>query len=142
MSASLNPATALFIGEAERAKLAALRSLAVARPVDMKVLSSSIRTPAGKAAHRARMTEQSCQLPLAWFVTYSVEHQPGGVARHLSVSLDAGTRVPHPAAVWMIAEEMGFTGSLRECVVWKEELQQGLTVNVMQLVAMADAGNA
>ena len=83
----------------------------------------------------ARMTAQTITLPLSFMVTYSVEiGHPAGRCRHLSVSIEQEGRAPGAEAVWMIAEEFGFYGSLESCTVWLEELRgrQSIAVNVVQ----------
>ena len=90
------------------------------------------------------MTDQSVPIPMAFVVTYSIEYNhPGGrTARHMSMSVMRDGRVPHPAGVWMVCEELGFHGSLRECTVWLEDLSDGgSAVNVVQLLD-AGAGHA
>ena len=133
--------TPLMLGPDEREALVRLRALAEARPVDMSTLERAIATPEGKAHHRIRMTEQTVLIPLAYMVTFSIEtNQPHGTARHMSMSVQKAGRVPTGHAVWMVAVELGFTGSLGECSTWLEELQgHGQAVNVVQYVKAHEA---
>jgi hypothetical protein len=138
------PAGALVIGEPERAKLHALREAAAAAPVHMPDLLVRMKTDEGREAHRDAMTRQSVTIPTRYVVTLSIETgHPMGTARHLSVSSRADGRVPTPEAVWMIAEELGFTGGIRECKVWMEDLSDGgRAVNIAQPVGIGAAGRA
>lgn len=70
-------------------------------------------------------------------VTFSIETgHPIGTARHMSMSSPAAGRVPIPEAVWMAAAELGFTGSIEQCMTWPEQLQgHGVAINVVQPMA-------
>lgn len=126
--------TPLLITEEVRADIRRVIALAETRPVDMTALVKQIATPDGKAEHRARMTEQTIDIPLAFRVTFSIEtNHPCGTCRHMSMSVQRDGRAPNPVGLWMVAEEYGFRGSLRECTVWPEKLQgHGVAINVVQ----------
>lgn len=133
-----------LIGPAERAALADLRERAEAAPVDVLTLRTKLASPKGKAAHMDQMSEQSVMIPDGYLVTYSVEiGHPAGAARHLSMSSEREGKVPHPAAVWMVAKNLGFEGDGIEACdnVWPEKLRGriGVAVNAVQLIATADA---
>ena len=137
--------TPLLLGPDECAALQELRELAAATPVDMPPLLQRLKTGEGKAAHMRQMNAQSIEIPVGYLVTFSIETgHPAGVCRHMSMSSPVEGRVPIPEAVWMVAEELGFSGSLEACAVWLEDLQgHGKAVNVVQpLTAAATAGRA
>jgi hypothetical protein len=129
----MNP---LFIGPHEKQALSELRSLANARPVDIRTLAERLESPDGKAAHKQRMTEQSVLIPASYMVTFSIETgHPAGTARHMSMSVNHEEHVPNPVSLWMVAELLGFVGGLETCICWPEELQgHGLAVNVVQML--------
>lgn len=137
-------AVPLIIGAAEKAQLQQLRELAARYPVEMPGLLARIETVAGKRRHMRQMNRQTIQLPVLFFVTFSIETgRPCGVARHMSMSVKREGRAPVPEAVWMAAEELGFTGSLEACTVWLETLSDGgIAVNVVQPVAGGAAESA
>ena len=54
-------------------------------------------------------------------VVYSIEEQPVGKLRHLSVSIVESARMPSPHAVDMIMKELGFKHEMMKCKVWIEE---------------------
>jgi beta-phosphoglucomutase-like phosphatase (HAD superfamily) len=64
----------------------------------------------------------------------------------MSISSVRRGRVPTPEAAWMVAEELGFEGDLRQCVVWLEDLQRGAerakAVNVVQFINTMAQGRA
>jgi hypothetical protein len=128
--------TPLLIATPEREALALLRGLASEHPVDMTGLEERLKDPVFKAAHMAQMTAQTIDIPAAYQVTFSIEHNhPGGTARHMSMSVQKRGRVPNQYAVWMVAEVLGFTGGLEDCVCWVEDLKgHGKAVNVVQII--------
>jgi hypothetical protein len=135
--------TPLLIGLPEREALTQLRGLAAEHPVDMTHLLKRLKDPAQKAEHMAQMTRQSVAIPMDYLVTFSIElGHPCGTCRHMSMSVGKVGRVPNPQAVWMIAEILGFTGDLNECMTWQEELQgHGMAINVVQPIT-AEGGHA
>lgn len=135
-------ATALIIGVSERQAIADLRERAAASPVNMPDLMARIETPDGKAAHMRQMSAQTVCLPVAYAVTFSIETgHPIGVVRHMSMSVNR--RLPRPEAAWMVAQELGFWGSIKDCTVWREKLQgHGEAVNLVQPIAGSAEGHA
>jgi hypothetical protein len=131
--------TPLMLGPNERAALDSLRELANTRPVDMTVLVEALKHKAGKAAHMLQMTAQTIDIPLDFMVTFSIETgHPIGTCRHMSMSVGKKGRVPHPHAIWMVAEVLGFIDELDTCRCWLEDLQgHGQAVNVVQPVSIA-----
>lgn len=135
-------ATPLVIGPAERAGLAALREYAAERAVYMPRLMEAIKTPEGKARHKARMTGQSMDLPFGFAVTFSIETgHPIGTCRHMSMSSGKPGRLPTPEALMMVATHLGFIGGLDACcAIWIETLEgHGRAVNIVQPVSVATA---
>jgi len=133
--------TPLMIGPGERAALKALRERANRRPVDARTLAARLATPDGKAAHREQMTSQSARIPLAYLVTFRIETgHPKGTFRHMSISVQREGRVPSREGVWLVAQALGFTGTLDDCVTYLENLEgHGDAVNVLQLVTPVEA---
>jgi hypothetical protein len=72
-------------------------------------------------------------------VAFSFEEQPVGLCRHLSVAVAKKGKLPHPAAVEMIAKAFGFTsfppvgGN-----IWIEEYEPGRrAINVVEVAEPA-----
>lgn len=128
---SLRP---LVIGPQEKQALAALATLAAEHPVDMRRLMDATKTGEGKHRHMMQMTMQTIELPVGYSVTFSIEDEhPIGRCRHMSMSVDVAGKLPNPAAVWMVARELGFWGELGDCDgVWPETLRQGEAINLVQ----------
>lgn len=125
---------ALIIGTVEKAALAVLRELAAANPINIDQLKAVLKLPAGKTAHMRQMNRQTVEIPMGFVVALSIEiGHPFGTGRHMSVSVDSRSKVPHPAAVGMIAEELGFVGFPAHCHIWPEQMEhRGAAINVLQ----------
>lgn len=136
--------TPLIIGEPERAALTKLRDLAAEKPVNMQGITERLKLPKAKAQHMKQMTAQTIDIPMDYQVTFSIETgHPAGACRHMSMSVGKKGRVPNQHAVWMVAELLGFVGSLEQCdAIWLEDLKgHGEAVNVVQAI-MATGGTA
>ena len=129
--------TPLVINEEICEQLRALRELAEANPVNVVGLVERLKIPENQKYHTAQMDRQSIEIPLAYMVTFSIEHgHPVGPCRHMSMSVNRRGRVPSPAGLWMVAEKLGFWGGLPDCIaVWAEDLPaHGKAMNVVQPV--------
>jgi hypothetical protein len=128
------------------ADLHKLRDVAARKPVSIPELMRVIKTPRGERMHRERMTAQTVLIPGPWefFVTFSIETgHPSGTCRHMSMSIMRDKRVPHPAAIWMVAAELGFSGGLEACKVWPEDLSdRGVAINLIQPLSVQQAAHA
>jgi hypothetical protein len=129
--------TPLIIDEEVRSQIKACVELAAANPVDMPRLMKLIKDPVKKAHHMAQMTRQTVKIPLAYMVTFSIEHgHPCGPCRHMSMSVNREGRLPNEIGLWMIAQEFGFWGDLRDCdAIFPEDLQgHGHAINIVQRI--------
>lgn len=137
--------TALLIGPEQQRQLAELRIKAAQHPVDVRGLEARLKTAEGKAAHMAFVTTQTLELPRSMLVSFTIETgHPLGTCRHMTVSVMSTERVPHPAAVFMIAAELGFVGDMeKDCLMWPAQLAgHGVGINVLQPVAAVAVGHA
>jgi hypothetical protein len=127
-------------------RLHRLRAFAARRPVDILVVAEMVKHPGPRAQHLKQMTAQTVVIPGPWpfYVTLSFEtNHPGGTMRHMSMSIAREGRVPHPAAVWLVATELGFSGGLESCQSWPEALTDGgAAINVVQPVSVGAGGTA
>lgn len=130
----------LIIDASVRDRLARLRQFASLHPIEMEKVVKEIATPEGLAAHLEHMSTQTTEIPGPWpfYVTFSIETgHPVGTCRHLSMSISRKGRTPSLAAVWMIAEELGFSGGLQACTIWPEDTRDGgNAVNVVQPISV------
>lgn len=134
----------LLLGPNERCQLAQLREQARQHPVDMPTLVEAMRTAQGSRRHRQQMTAQTIAIPTRYYVTFSIETgHPGGACRHMSMSTLADERIPRIEGIWMVAEELGFSGGIDECSLWLEDLSGGgKAVNVVQPISLMAGGRA
>lgn len=130
----------LIISDEVERGLASLRDTAGRNPLDMAWVMEQVKTPAGRKRLDVLMSKYTMLIPgpFPFKVTYSVEQgHPSGTMRHFSMSIRKEGSVPSPEALWMVAEKLGFSGSLRMCMVYMEDATGGgKAVNVVQLLAI------
>ena len=125
------------IAEARRAPLSldAVAAMAKGLPQDKNVYSLSDRQP-----NFITQTAVNVLIPDVFRAAISFEEQPCGLARHLSISVDAAGACPNAAAIQAIARAFGIACGENDYgggTVWIEEFQPGhFAVN---LVAVVDA---
>src|SRR4051812_24326647 len=68
------------------------------------------------------------EIPFGFRCVFTVEEQPQGWSRHLSVSVETRGNLPSIPAVRMLMKEFGFQKPLEECVVY---IEQDAAVNVI-----------
>lgn len=74
----------------------------------------------------------SVLLAIGYRAAISFEYQPSGLHRHLSVSVDEPGKVPHQAAIAMIAKAFGFHEPPWDGA-WLEEFEPGhYALNILQ----------
>ncbi len=101
-------ATALIIGETERAALADLRARAGVQPINVREVVERLRSDAGDRAHRALMDSLSVRIPLDFLVTLCKPASPalqGG--EHVRITAQLGRNRPHMNRVFGVARELG-----------------------------------
>jgi hypothetical protein len=127
---------ALIIGPVEEAKIATLKALAETNVHDAKADMDAV-----PGAVRDGNARQTIALPIGFSVTYTLERQPIGLCRHLSVSVDKRGHVPSPEAVTMILEAFGMSPWEEALNIWVENFGRGeKAINVIEL--SAEAGRA
>ena len=126
---------ALLIGARERAAIADLVAKAVLRPMPLEnVQRAAAHKQKTGDAHAPMNQAATIEIPLGFFVTYTHEEQPGGMCRHMSVSV-AGSRGsgPNPHAVALLMEEFGFKNAFGSAPMWLDTLKNGtLVINVLE----------
>jgi hypothetical protein len=74
----------------------------------------------------------SCSLDFGYRVAFSVEKQPSGWARHISISVDTKNKLPNPGAVQELLPYFGIKKPLEECIIYVEEITSEFSaVNVI-----------
>jgi hypothetical protein len=120
------------------AALKALREKAEANPLteqDMRAMME--RVQAGDFEPHQRLRDQTISLPYGYTVTFTVEWQPIGICRHVSMA-SRPHRMPIPAAMDMMIEHLGFKeGNARD--TWAEHLSDDrIANNLVELVESED----
>jgi len=79
-----------------------------------------------------------CYIPVGFRVAYSIEEQPCGWCRHMSVSVSTKDRVPSIPAVEMLMKEFGFEGTINDQLhVGMEDIGEGhRAVNVLAMIEL------
>jgi hypothetical protein len=122
---------ALIIGAEQRSAIAALLALAEANVTD--VADAQAAAERDIDAYRAWMRQYSIEVPMGYVVTYTHERQSFGVVRHISVSVDDRTMMPHPEAIEMILREFGMVPLKESIKLWVEEFDIGhRAINIVQ----------
>ncbi len=95
----------LVIDKEVKAKIAKVIAYAEKHRI---VLAALEKLKAGVARPLGNNPSLSCQIPMGYRVTFTIEEQPFGWCRHISISVD-GTGWPNPVAVEAIMQEFGFS---------------------------------
>ncbi len=139
----------LIITEAVRFEIWQALARADASPIPSETMRQFATLAAGvrelKLADRApgleRPASEHVEIPIGFRAAISVEEQPAGMVRHLSISVDKVGRMPSEAAVMVIAEEFGMVPPFDGA--WLEEFDPGHhAVNLLKLVVPRPEGVA
>lgn len=126
--------TALLIGQDEVAAIRALREKAAAAPIPLaEMMERAAAFEEGKPT--AGFDDLSIPVPIGYFLTFTIEHQPGAVCRHMSLSVDRAGRMPNTVAIGFVMDALGFINPLDRCAAWVEDLDDGgHAINVVEPV--------
>jgi hypothetical protein len=115
----------LWIGPAQQTAIAELVARAGRDRVSLEDMKRRVQAlqrgiPLPKSYNKAFTID----IPFGFSATYTVEEQPQGWTRHLSVAADRSGRAPHPAAVDMLMREFGFraVGVRQIEILWMEPI--------------------
>jgi hypothetical protein len=119
-------AQVLLIDQRRKARLLALRAYAEANPVTsdkVKLMAEGKLPPVGDSGLF------QAEIPLGYRVVFSIEEQPAGLCRHLSLSVAKHGCLPNPRAIEELMGYLGFRGGIQKCKVWLEHKH---AINVLQ----------
>ena len=72
-------------------------------------------------------------MPFGYRIVYSVENQPSGKVRHLSMSVDEDDKCPNMAAVQETMKMLGFKNDIENCYVKLENISpKRKAINVLE----------
>ena len=107
----------MVIGPETREAMHAVVANAAANPVPLETL---LKLRDGELLPDDVNEGKTLLVPMGFRVVYTHEQQEHGTLRHMSMSISLEGRVPHPDAVRMVMEEMGFVNVLEDCIFWDE----------------------
>jgi hypothetical protein len=114
---------ALILDEKTRAAIGRVVEYARAHPYELEQIHQ-IRD--GTLPPPGDNPEHCCLIPVGFRAAYTLENHPGGLHRHLSVSVDGGPgKMPSVAAVQELMKEFGFKNDLSACYVYTEGVPGG-----------------
>jgi hypothetical protein len=120
---------ALVIDEDTKSQIKDIISFAEKHRRDLSTLK---KTMEGLVPPVGDILGHSMKIYRGYRAVYSIEEQPCGWCRHLSVSVDAEGKLPSIPAVEVLMGEFGFSGTINDCLnVWVEE---NMAVNILQQV--------
>jgi hypothetical protein len=74
-------------------------------------------------------------LPFGYRIVFTIELQPAGKIRHLSISVDEDEKLPNETAVQEIMNLIGFKNELRKCKVHLEDIsEKRKAINVIEII--------
>lgn len=92
----------LIIDNRARAEIQRVITYAQAHPLSIHDVFGMLRHPPGKDPDRG------CVIPIGYSCVFTIEQQPGGLARHLAVAVLGPGRAPNENAVELLMHEFGF----------------------------------
>ena len=72
------------------------------------------------------------ELPFGYRVVFTIEHQPVGNVRHLSMSVDSPDMMPNVESVKAVMEILGFD-SIENCKIYPEDLGSRQAINILEI---------
>jgi hypothetical protein len=111
---------ALIIDETAKAAIAAVCEYADENRIDFKEIQARVAIPDGYSPI-GDDPNHCCYLVDGFKCVFSVEEQPCGWTRHLSISVAAIDKMPHIEAVKLLMPEFGIEKPLDECHIYIEE---------------------
>lgn len=122
----------LIIDETFRNQIQVLVDYAENNPLSMDDLLDTYNkemNPIGEAKEFVLITEYGYR------IVYSIEMQPAGKIRHLSISVNEDGKLPNEFAVREIMNLIGFNNKLEKCIVKLEDISPThQAVNVLEIV--------
>lgn len=98
----------LVLNDAAQSELARIRTFAEENPIPRATLKAMMM---GDHPPPGDYEKWTTELPFGWRIVFTIEDQPMGLVRHLSVSVEARHqgKCPNHAGVAMLARELGFS---------------------------------
>lgn len=118
----------LIIEQPERDEIKRVREYAERHPLSLEDMQRAV----ARGVAIGDDPNFTCELRMGFLVTFTVEQQPFGLSRHISVSVAKPECWPPPSAVELIMAAFGFRGGVAEAVaVYSEDARRA--INVIEL---------
>lgn len=122
----------LIIDESVRESIGSLLTYAEKNPITMDYLLDQKN---GEERPPGDFQEYTRILPFGYRVVFTLELQPAGKVRHLSISVDEDGKLPNEIAVQEIMTLIGFQKQLRGCRVHLENISpKRQAINVIEII--------
>lgn len=91
------------------------------QPIDLATLEEDLKRPIFAAKYRKQIANQTTFVPDHYFVSYRIEfnHPELGKIRHLAIGTEEKINVATPDMVLCLIRIFGFTGDVKDCVVYQ-----------------------
>lgn len=99
----------LVIGNNEKERLKQVKEYAETHPFSVDDILDMMNRELGGAGTDPN---HQCIIPFDYQVIFTVENQPHGTVRHLSMSVPGRGRFPNPHACQMVMDELGFLNKI------------------------------
>jgi hypothetical protein len=133
----------LWIGPEQQAAISGLIAKAGRERLPLEDMQRrALRLQRGDKLPKTYNMPFTIEIPFGFTVTYTVEEQPQGWTRHLSVAADRPRRAPSPEAADMLMREFGFRApGVRQIEIkWIEPLgNDRKAVNLVEYIEASDA---
>lgn len=135
----INIGTPFIMDDHAKKAIEDLRTLAERkdRIITLETLKACAIDPKTNLTRPYTPDDQTLCLSLGWVITFSLEYQPKGLSRHVSISCPIEGNIPAPEVAMLIMDALGFTGPLQENYVYQEEYKKGwFAINILELVKL------
>lgn len=80
-------------------------------------------------------TEYTRILPFGYKVVFTIEEQPAGNVRHLSMSVDEDDKLPNEIVIREVMKQLGFGKPMEECALHLEDISANRqAINVLEII--------
>jgi hypothetical protein len=101
-------------------------------PVSMDELLDTVNKQAKPVGD---FSQHTLNLPFGYRLVYSIEEQPKGRIRHLSMSVNEDEKLPNEFVVREVMKLIGFKNELENCMVKLENISpKRQAVNVLEII--------
>jgi hypothetical protein len=122
----------LILDESAKARIAKLVDFAHNHPF---TLAHFLAARDGLIPAAGNMDGYSIIIDMGYRIVFSIEHQPSGNVRHLSMSVGQEGKMPSVEAVMILLPLFGFTNELQDCALHIEEFEpKKHAVNILEYI--------